>query len=74
MFVALAVPLHLRIRSREVNKDHFRSLQFKIGDKTFDTALSKSRDCYGLLISCKATESRGFTKLKSKFYIDDVET
>ena len=25
-------------------------------------------------ISCKSTESRGFTKLKSKFSIDDVET
>ena len=41
---------------------------------TFDPAVSKSRDFYGLLISCKATESRGFTKLKSKFSIDDVET
>ena len=38
------------------------------------TKLGKSRDFYGLLISCKATESRGFTKLKSKFSIDDVET
>ena len=72
--VRCAVPSHLKIRSREVNKDHVRSLQFKIGDKTFDPALSKSRDFYGLLISCKATESRGFTKLKSKFSIDDVET
>ena len=72
--VRCAVPSHLRIRSREVNKDHVRSLQFKIGDKIFDPAFSKSRDFYGLLISCKSTESRGFTKLKSKFSIDDVET
>ena len=72
--VRCAVPSHLKIRSREVNKDHARSLQFQIGDKTFDPALSKSRDFYGLLISCKATESRGFTKLKSKFSIDEVET
>ena len=48
------VPSHLRIRSREVNKSHARSLQFKFGDKVFDPALSKSRDFYGLLISCKA--------------------
>ena len=72
--VRCAVPSHLRNRSREVNKDHVRSLQFKIGDKTFDPALSKSRDFYDLLISCKATKSRGFTKLKSKFSIDEVET
>ena len=68
--VPCTVPSHLKIGSREVNKDHVRSQQFKIGDKTFDPALSKSRDFYGLLISCKATESRGFTKLKSKFSID----
>ena len=55
-------------------KDHVRSLQFKIGDKIFDPALSKSRDFYGLLISSKGTESRGFTKLKSKFSFDHVET
>ena len=72
--VRCAVPSHLKIRSREVKKDHVRSLQFKIGDKTFDPVLSKSRDFYSLLISCKATESRGFIKLKSKFSIDDVET
>ena len=72
--VRCAVPSHLKLRSPEVNKDHVRSLQFKIGDKTFDPVLSKSRDLYGLLISCKATESRGFTKLKSKFSIDDVGT
>ena len=72
--VALIVPSHLKIRSREVNKDHVRSLQFKIGDNTFDPALSKSRDLYCLLISCKTTESRGFTELKSKLSIDDVET
>ena len=48
--VRCALSCHLRIRSREVNKDHVRSLQFKIGDKTFDPALSKSRDFYGLLI------------------------
>ena len=72
--VRCAVPSHLKIRSREVNRDQVRSLQFKIGDKTFDPALSKSRDFYGLLTSCKATESRGFTKLKSKFSIDDVKT
>ena len=71
--VRCAVPSHLKLRNPEVNKDHVRSLQFKIGDKTFDPVLSKSRDLYGLLISCKATESRGFTKLKSKFSIDDVE-
>jgi len=72
--VRCAVPSHLKIRSGELNKGHVRSLQFKIGYKTFDPALSKSRDFYGLHISCEATESRGFTKLKSKFSIDDVET
>ena len=40
--VRCAVPSHLKIRSREVNKNHVRSLQFKIGDKTFDPVLSKS--------------------------------
>ena len=68
--VRCAVPSHLRIRSREVDRDHVRSLQFKIGDRIFDPALSKSRDFYGLLISSKATESRGFIKLKLKFSID----
>jgi len=42
--------------------------------KSFDPALGNSRDFYGLLISCKVTEFRGFTKLKSKLSIDDVET
>ena len=69
--IRCAVPSHLRIRSREVNRDHVRSLQFKIGDRIFDPALSKSREIYGLLIPSK--KSRGFTKLKSKFSIDDVE-
>ena len=54
----------VRIRSRKVNKDHVRSLKFKIGGKTFDSALSKSRDFYDLLISSKATEFRGLIKLK----------
>jgi len=53
--VRCAVPSNFRIRSREVNRDHVRSLQFKIGDRIFDPALSKSRDFYGLLISSKAT-------------------
>ena len=72
--VRCAIPSHLKIRSYEVNMDHVRSLQFNFGDKTFNPALSKSRDFYGLLISCKATESRGFTTLKSKISIDDIET
>ena len=49
--VCCAVPSHLRIRTREVNIDHVISLIFKISDKTFDPALSKSKDFYGLLIS-----------------------
>ena len=65
--VRCTVPLHLRIRSREVNKDLVRSLQFKIGVKTFDPALSKSRDFYGLLISCKATESCTRNVFSSKY-------
>ena len=72
--VCCAVPSDLKVRSREDNKDHVRKLQFKISDKTFDLALSKSSDFYGLLISFKVTESRGFTKCKSKFSIDDIET
>ena len=72
--VHCAVPSHPKIRSSEVNADHVRSLQLKIGDKTFDPALSKSRDFYSLLISCKATDSRDLTKWKSKLFIDDVET
>ena len=38
--VRYSVPSHLRIRSREINKDHVRSLQFKIGDRSFDSTLS----------------------------------
>ena len=72
--VRCAVPSLPRIRSREFIKDHVRSLQFKIGDQTFDPTVSKSRDLYGLLMSCKATESRGFTKMDSKFSIDAVDT
>ena len=67
--VHCAIPSHLKLLSRYGNEAHIRSLQFKISDKTFDPTLSKSRDFYGLLITCKATESRGFTKLKSKFFI-----
>lgn len=55
-------------------ENFFLQLQLEIGHKTFDPALSKSRDFYDLLISNKATESRGFIKLKSKFPIVNVET
>ena len=72
--VRCTVPSHLRIRSGKVDRAHVRSLQFKIGDKIFDPALCKSRDFYGLLISSKASESRGFIKLKSKFSLVHVET
>ena len=40
----------------------------------FGPALSTSRVFYSLLTSSKATEFRGFIKLKSKFSIDDVES
>ena len=71
--VRSAVPKQLRIRSREVNRNRIAALQFQIGDNFFNPALSKSRDFYALLISIIATESKGFTKLKLKFSIDDVE-
>ena len=71
--VRSAVPKQPRIRSREVNRDRIAALQFQIGDNFFNPALSKSRDFYALLISIIATESKGFTKLKFKFSIDDVE-
>ena len=69
------IPKQLRIGGHDVNRDHNAALQFQIGDNFFNPALSKSRNFYTLLnyISIKVTESKGFTKLKSKFSIDYVE-
>ena len=72
MFVH-AVPIQLRIRAREVNRDRITAPHFQIGDNFFNPTLSNSRDFYALLMSNKARESKGFTKLKSKFSIDDIE-
>ena len=69
--VRCAIPRDLRARA--VNRNRIRTLQFQIGDKLFNPVLSKCKDFYALLIADKATQSRGFTKLKSKFCLDDED-
>ena len=69
--VRCAIPRDLRVCP--VNGNRIRTLQFQIGDKIFNPALSKCKDFYALLIADKATQSRGFTKLKSKFCLDDED-
>ena len=48
------------------------SLEFCRGEKVFDPVLCKSKQFYELLIAKKGIVSRGFTKLKNDFDLDDI--
>lgn len=67
--VRCALSSHLK--GYTVNRNCIKTLQRKIGDKIFNSVFGKSEDFCALLISNKETHSRGFSKLKSKFSIDD---
>ena len=55
--VRCAIPRDLRVCP--VNGNRIRTLQFQIGDKLFNPALSKCKDFYALLMTDKATQFRG---------------
>jgi len=63
------IPLDLRLR--EVNENELRSLEFHCGGILFNSLTRRSEQFYELLISKKAKVSRGFTKWKEKFGLDD---
>ena len=55
-----------------VEESEITSLQFQCGEKIFDPVKFKSKQFYTLLIPKKTMVSRGFTKLKEGFDLDDV--
>ena len=65
-----AIPLDLKLQ--EVNENELRSLEFQCGGKLFYPLTSRSKQFYELLISEKAKVSRGFSKWKEKFGLDDT--
>ena len=65
-----AIPQDLKLR--EVNENELKSLEFQCGGKLFHPLTSRSKQFYELLISEKAKVSRGFSKWKEKFGLDDT--
>ena len=65
-----AIPVHLK--TLNVEESEITSLQFQCGEKIFDPVKFKSKQFYTLLIPKKTMVSRGFTKLKEDFDLDDV--
>ena len=58
----------------EVNGNGIRTPDsYKLVINFFNPQLRKSKDFYAILILNKVTQSRGFSKLKSKFSFDDAE-
>ena len=47
-------------------------LNFNLGKKNFDPVKCQSKQFYELLITKKTMVSRGFTKLKEDFDLDDI--
>ena len=64
-----AIPLDLRLR--EINVNELMTLEFQCEGKLFDPLTSRSKQFYELLILKKAKVSRGFSKLKEKFSLND---
>ena len=56
----------------DVGESEIISLKFQCGEKIFDPVRCKSKQFYELLIAKKTMVSRGFTKLKEDFDLDDV--
>ena len=65
-----AIPGHLK--SLDDNRRKTGLLEFCCGEKVFDPVLCKSKQFYELLITKKGIVSRGFTKLKNDFDLDDI--
>ena len=65
-----AIPAHLK--TLNVEESGRTSLEFQCGEKIFDPEKCKSKQFYTLLISKKTMVSRGFTKLKEDFDLDDM--
>ena len=65
-----AIPPELR--TLEANVNELVSLEFQCGETVFNPLTSKSKHFYELLILKKAKVSRGFTKWKEEFRLDDV--
>ena len=65
-----AIPPELK--RLEVNENKLWSLEFQCGEKVFNPLTSKSKHFYELLISKKVRVSRGFTKWKENFCLDDT--
>ena len=55
-----------------VEESEIISLDFQCGEKIFDPVKCKSKQFYTLLILKKTMVSRGFTKLKEDFDLDDM--
>ena len=65
-----AIPPELK--HLELNENELWSLEFQCGEKVFTPLTSKSKHFYELLISKKVRVSRGFTKWKENFCLDDT--
>ena len=65
-----AIPGHLKFLDDNSRKTGL--LEFCCGEKVFDPVLCKSKQFYEFLIAKKGTVSRGFTKLKNDFDLDDI--
>ena len=63
-------PVHLK--TLNVEESEITSLNFQCGEKIFDPVRCKSKQFYELLNSKKTMVSKGFTKLKEDFYLDDI--
>ena len=65
-----AIPGHLKFLDDNSRKTGL--LEFCCGEKVFDPVLCKSKQFYEFLIAKKVIVSRGFTKLKNDFDLDDI--
>ena len=65
-----AIPGHLKFLDDNSRKTGL--LEFCCGEKVFDPVLCKSKQFYEFLIAKKGIVSRGFTKLKNDFDLDDI--
>ena len=65
-----AIPGHLK--SLDDNRRKTGLLEFCCGENLFNPLLCKSKQFYELLITKKGIVSRGFTKLKNDFDLDDI--
>ena len=65
-----AIPGHLKFLDDNSRKTGL--LEFCCGEKVFDPVLCKSKQFYEFLIAKKGIVSKGFTKLKNDFDLDDI--